>query len=239
MLITFEGIECSGKGTQAQLLLQALINKQYPAILSREPGGVPYGEALRALLKHPELTLPAIWRELRGHEDFPDLKLLPYEFSRSSECELFMFLAARAEFVNSFVRPKLAQGKIVILDRFLDSTRAYQGGGRFYSHPDKISLISQMNRLASPGLNPDITFLLNISVAEMIQRQQSKRGGDAFFERTCNKSFFERVRQEYLTIAQEAPERVVVIDGAKDINKINAQIVRATEIRLLSRYTED
>lgn len=224
MLITFEGIECSGKGTQAQLLLQALANKRYPAVLSREPGGVPYGEALRALLKHPELTLPAIWREIRGHEDFSDLKPLPYELSRSSECELFMFLAARAEFVDRFIRPNLTRGKIVILDRFLDSTRAYQGGGRFYSHPDKIFLISQMNRLASQGLYPDITFLLDISVAEMIQRQKDKPGGEAWFERKCNKNFFERVRQEYLTIAQEATDRVIVIDGAKEIGRISDEI---------------
>src|SRR3990167_6984659 len=216
-LITFEGIECSGKGEQSSRLFAYLKQLGIPVILTREPGGTIYGEALRAILKYPELALGSLIRASADHEYFPQNIDVASQFYRSAYCELFMFLAARAE---------LARGKVIIVDRFFDSTRAYQGGGRFFSQPEMIDTISQLNKVALQGVKPDLTFFLDITVEEMIKRRGKITDKDAHFEKTCNREFFERTRNEYLNIADDEPNRFMIINGAKSIEFIHQEIIR-------------
>lgn len=229
-LFTLEGIECSGKGEQSKRLLAYFQENNQPAILLREPGGTVYGEALRAILKHPQLAIAGINLALKGHEDFPQLIDLDGDFSRSPYCELFMFLANRAEFIDKKVKPALDSEQIVITDRLHYSTRAYQGGGRFYHDPKIIDNINRLNAIALQGILPDLVFFLDISVEEMIKRRNKESGKDAFFEKTCDQAFFQRTRQEYLNVASDEPERFIIIDGSKSIEEINQEIINQVKI---------
>lgn len=230
-LITFEGIECSGKGVQSQKLLEYLksLNRCLVSLL-REPGGAVYGETLRAILKHPELAIPAIGEAVKGHADFPKGIVIPesldqkQRFKRSPLCELFLFLAARTEFTDQGLKPRLDNGEVVIVDRCYDGSRAYQGGGRFNSEQKMITFINHLNLMTMQGITADITFFLDISINEMIRRQISQKHKDAFFETTCDRKFFERTRAEYLNIAQDEPNRFIVIDGEESIETIHTMI---------------
>jgi len=227
-LFTFEGIECSGKGVQINLLLQYLKTHNLSVISKREPGGTPYGEALRAILKNPETALPGVFRALQEHEDYRQLLELEWtadNIGRTPECEMLMFLASRSEFTDKVLQPNLADGISVIADRLHDSTRAYQGGGRFLAAKKMIDFINLANWVALRGLQPDLTFFLDISTQTMLVRM-AKTSADksAFFERFCDVSFYERVRNEYLQIAKEEPQRFIVIDGEKPIEQVFATI---------------
>lgn len=224
-LFTFEGIECSGKGEQSSRLLAYFEKLKQPVSLLREPGGTIYGEVLRAILKHPELAVKGITDIFHGHGDFPNSIDVSMGFSRSPYCELFMFLASRAEFIDKKVKPALEAGEIVITDRLHYSTRAYQGGGRFFSDPKMITTINALNEIALQEILPDLIFFLDISIEEMIRRRHKEAGKDAFFEKTCDRGFFERVRKEYLNIALDEPDRFIIIDGIKSIEEIHMQII--------------
>jgi len=223
-LITFEGIDCSGKGTQITKLVEYLIMKRVPIFDTHEPGGTNYGEALRALLKHPKTTFEALQKTFADHEDFNPTTWQKISIARTPWTEIFLFLAARAEFIDKIVLPKISLGVNVISDRLSDSTRAYQGGGHFYSRPEMIKAINRNNHFALQNLEPALTFLLDISVEEM-QRRAKLAGtkSDAYFEQ-LGTSFFERVRQEYLCIHEEEPMRVILIDGSQSKAKIFAEI---------------
>ena len=209
MLITFEGIDCSGKGVQSKRLLEYLKSLGKDAILIREPGGTVYGEALRAMLKHPEMAISGVFQACKGHEDFPNLPTQNTDLrQRSSFCELLMFLAARADFVDQIIKPALEAGKIVIADRFIDSTLAYQCGGRFYFDQAITDFVWDTHQIILQGVYPDITFLLDISIQEMLKRRAKNQKQDAHFEKTCDEDFFERVAIEYRAI-REATENIV------------------------------
>ncbi|NCN07218.1 dTMP kinase [Candidatus Falkowbacteria bacterium] len=225
LLITFEGIECSGKGKQATKLLAFLKAINREAIILREPGGTVYGEILRTVIKHPQLATKAINEVFNGHEDFPQPIDIANGFARSPYCELFMFLANRAEFIDKRVKPALASGQIVITDRLHYSTRAYQGGGRFHSEPEMIKTINHLNAIALQGILPDLVILLDISIEEMIKRRTQESDKDAFFEKTCDQDFFNRTRNEYLKIAEEEASRFRIIDGTRSILDIHHTII--------------
>ncbi|MDO8669410.1 MAG: dTMP kinase [Candidatus Buchananbacteria bacterium] len=225
-IVTFEGIDCSGKGEQSKRLLAYFKKLNQPAILTREPGGTPYGEALRAMIKHPEIAIGSIIKAFAGHEDFPKDIDISEGFYRSDYCELLMFLAARAEFVAKSIKPSLARGEIDIIDRFYDSTRAYQGGGRFLGNPTVVAMINKLNKFVLQGLKPAITFFLDITVDEMIARRNRAAQKDAYFEKTCDRNFFDRARCEYFKIAKEEPDRFVIIDGNRDIEEIHLEIIK-------------
>ena len=214
--ITFEGIECAGKGTQIALAIDYLKTHHVKIMGYHEPGGTPYGEALRMLLKHPQKAMMALFNEFKDHSDFPDIKILldkalknELNIFRVPQCELFMFEAVRAEF-SKLMRGLLDTGINIISDRFADSTTAYQG----YGHGLNLRYVEEMNRIAVAGLWPDLTFFLDITIEEMIKRValQSKEK-NAFFEQHCNQEFFERVRHGYLEIAKAEPTRFLVING--------------------------
>jgi len=226
-LISLEGPECSGKGTQAQLLYEYLQQKGIPVHLMHEPGGSYYGEAIRALLKFPERALKAIYHELSGHGDFPLFEQYAaisdnghLDIKRTAETELFLFEATRAEYAAK-LKPLLDGGDVIISDRLHDSTVAYQGGGRGLPMTD----IDLMNKIALRGIWPDLTFLLDIPVEVMLDRMSRQRDEkNAFFEKHCDQAFFERVREAYVAIALSEPKRFIIIDGNQPIETVFKQI---------------
>jgi dTMP kinase len=183
MFITFEGIEGCGKTTQARLLAEQLEACGQKTLVTREPGGAQISEQIRAVL-------------LDHRNDGMD-----------PMAEALLYEAARAQFVTEIVRPALDAGITVICDRFADSTLAYQGYGRGLD----LSTLTVLNTIATGGLTPDITFLLDIPVAEGLQRRE--RGGDWNRMDDAGRAFHERVFIGYHALAQAAPGRWRVIDA--------------------------
>jgi dTMP kinase len=190
LFITFEGSEGSGKSLQARSLYRKLNSLAIPTILVHEPGSTPLGEKLSRLLKRNRAT------------------------AISPLSELLLFNASRAQLVSVAILPSLKSGKIVVCDRYTDSTLAYQGYGRGL----KLKTVRAVNDIATGGLAPDLTVLLNIPVREGLAR---KRGSDTDrFEHEAL-AFHERVCQGYLTMARKEPQRFFVVDGRQDKQTIS------------------
>ena len=196
IFITFEGIEGSGKSTQAKLLYHHLKRKNLDCLLTREPGGTRVSEKIRRIIL-----------------DSGNVTMLP-------KTELFLYLASRTQHVEEVIRPALAANRIVISDRFSDATLAYQGAGRELP----LQVVKQLNELACGSLTPDLTFLLDLSVKEGLSRV---RRADRI-ERE-EEAFHDRVRKEYLKIAQEEGERVMVLDGRRGKEEIHIEIVKIVD----------
>jgi dTMP kinase len=192
LFITFEGGEGSGKSFQAESLCRKLNRLNIPVVLTHEPGGTPLGEWTRNLLKWTDAYV-------------------------SPEAELFMFSASRAELMNEVIQPNLKEGKIVICDRYVDSTIAYQGYGRGLN----LEMVKVINNASTQGLRPNITLLLDIPPEEGLARIKG-RVKDRFEREEV--TFHSRVRSGYLTLAKEEPERWLVIDARQPKEKI-AQII--------------
>jgi dTMP kinase len=207
LFFTFEGIEGSGKSTQAASLASRLTAAGHPVLLTREPGGVPLAESIRALLL--------------ATDSGPIQPL----------SELLLFIAARAQHVADKVRPALDAGHIVICDRFTDATLAYQGGGR--SVPD--DLLRRLNAVSTDGLNADRTYLLDVDVAAGFERTGLRDGatGRDRIERE-SADFFEAVRRRYLALAAEEPERFLVVRGTDSIADV-ARLIQEDAITLIRR----
>jgi dTMP kinase len=189
--IVFEGGDGAGKSTQARALVQRLRRRSYPVTLTREPGGTPLGESLRRILK--------------SHQGL------------SSLSELLLFAAARAQLTEEAVHPALQSGGIVICDRFTASTVAYQGYGRGLD----LDLIHQLNQLATGGLSPDLTILLDLP-AEVSLTRIGRADGDAFH--AAPQEFHEKVRQGYLSQAAQDPARWLVLDAARPRRELSREI---------------
>ena len=183
--ITFEGIDGSGKSTQLRLLANFLRQLGCEVLLTREPGGTPVGNRLRAAL-------------LDAHEEVDPLT------------ELLVFAADRAQHVRRVLRPGLRSGKIVFSDRYADATRAYQGAGRGFS-PE---LIAEIIQLATEGLKPDLTVLFDLSIEDSTARTQRRGIGAQRGDRLDaeNNDFHRRVREAYLEMAQAEPERFKIVN---------------------------
>ena len=193
-LITFEGGEGSGKSTQVKLLENYLIYRKIPFCLLREPGGTVWGEEVRQVL------------------------LTPRTEEISSLAEFLLFLSARAQLVQQQVRPRLQQGIHVLLDRYIDSSVAYQGYGRGID----LELVDALNNAATNNLVPDLTLLYDINPEIGLQRAKEK-GRDRIEE--ADDGFHDRVRSGYLALA-EARIRITVLDGAKEIDVLHHETVR-------------
>jgi len=194
MFITFEGIDGSGKSTQARLLSERLKEEGKDCIFLREPGGTEISEKIRNILldkDHLEMTHFA---------------------------ELFLFSAARTQLVTEVIKPCLDLGKIVLCDRYYDSTTAYQGYGRGID----IEAVKNINRVASQGNVPDATFILDLELPEVQRRLSGKRDEDRM--EAGGREFFENVRRGYLEIAKSEPKRCVVVDGMKPRQDIHETI---------------
>ena len=192
LFITFEGGDGCGKTTQIKLLDEYLKNKGYKTLLTREPGSIGLGEKVREIL-------------------------LNYDGEVSSVCESFLFLADRAQNVDCIIKPALEEGTIVICDRHTDSSVAYQGYGRGLD----IERINMLNNIATSGLKPDLTIVLDVDV----ETSQARVGSEKDRMESAGIEFFERVRKGYLEIAKQEPERVKVVDSKQTIEEIHNQIL--------------
>lgn len=192
LFVTFEGIDRSGKTTQARMLVEALGDE---AVAVREPGGTEVGERLRDLLKDPAVTI-------------------------SAEAEALMFAAARAELVAQVIRPALDAGKVVVSDRFLDSSLAYQGIARALGVED----VEQINSFATRGLLPDLTFLLSIDPARAAERagqlDRFEDEGDSL-----QKAVFDAYRE----LAAADSGRWVTVDADRPSGEVHDEVMRAVQ----------
>lgn len=192
LFITFEGTDGCGKTTQIELLKTYLESKGYKVVLTREPGAKGLGTKLREIL-------------------------LNYNGEVSSNCESFLFLADRAQHVDTIIKPAIERGEIVLCDRHTDSTVAYQGYGRGLD----LEQIHLLNNIATSGLKPDITFVFDID----IETAQERVGKSKDRMESAGMEFFKRVRQGYLEIAKSEPERVKVLDATQKIEQISEQVI--------------
>ena len=192
LFITFEGGDGCGKTTQIKLLDEYLRNKGYKTLLTREPGSKGLGEKVREIL-------------------------LNYDGDVSPVCESFLFLADRAQNVDCLIKPALEEGTIVICDRHTDSSVAYQGYGRGLD----VDRIKMLNNIATSGLKPDLTIVLDVDV----ETSQKRVGAEKDRMESAGMEFFERVRQGYLEIAKQEPERVKVVDSTQTIEEIHKEIL--------------
>ena len=196
MFITFEGIEGSGKSTQCARLSKFLREHGYRVIETREPGGTPIAERIRALL----LDLPST----RADVPFTTEPLTP-------ECEAALVFAARSQHVAQIIEPALRKGAVVLCDRFSDSTLAYQGYARGLDVQD----LRRMNRFAARDVSPDLTLLFDLPVAIGLARRRQQGAGQNRLDRETQR-FHERVRKGFLDLYTSHPRRIRLLDARAD-----------------------
>lgn len=194
--ITVEGIDGCGKSTQARLLVEDLERAGYDVLALREPGGVAISEKIRALL------------------------LDPANVEMSATCELLLYEAARAQLVHEVVAPALAEGRVVVCDRFYDSTTAYQG----YAGGVPLDAVTRANELAVGACAPDLTFVFDIDPALAAERTVS-RAQDRMEAKGMG--YQRRVAEGFRAIAAAEPTRVKLIDAARDIDAVHADVMAA------------
>ena len=195
MFVTFEGSEGSGKSTQIGLLTSHLRALGFSVLTTREPGGTNIGEQVRVCL-----------------HDVANRDMTP-------EAEVLLYSASRAQLIEEVIRPALEEGSIVLSDRYADSTLAYQGYGR----GQDISALSNITRFATGGLKPDLTLFLDINVSAGLERRTA--GGQEMNRMDLQTiAFYERVRQGYLEMVAEEPERWVIIDANRPVDEVQAEI---------------
>lgn len=198
LFITFEGPEGAGKSTQIKLLAAYLAGRRFDVLCTREPGGTPLAEKIRGVVKHDNVEY-----------------ITP-------ETELLLFTAARSQHVVNVIRPALTAGKIVLCDRFADSTTAYQG----YARGMDMAMIAYLERIAVGDCCPDITFVIDLPVEEGFARTVHRAETAGNYDRfeSQNVDFHRQVRAGFLRIAGENPERVKVIDGSRPPEEVQADI---------------
>ena len=194
MFITVEGGEGGGKSTNLAFIEKYLIEQGKDVVVTREPGGTELGEKLRQILLDP------------GNEGM------------NERAELLLMFAARAQHISQVIKPALDAGKTVLCDRFTDATYAYQGGGRCLPVED----IAILENWVQGDLRPDLTILLDLDI-EIGLHRAGQRGDKDRFEQE-EKKFFQRVRQCYLQMANDQPERYRVIDASKPLDAVQSQI---------------
>jgi len=192
--ITVEGIEGVGKTTNISFIQQTLQAAGHEVVLTREPGGTPLAEAIRALLLDPHYT------------------------GMDPVCELQLMFAARAEHLARVIRPALEQGQWVLCDRFTDATYAYQGGGRGID----TAIIARLEKLVQGDFRPHLTLLLDVPVEVGLTRAGDRSDPDRFEQEQVE--FFERVRQAYLEMAAAESQRYRVIDAARPLDAVQQQL---------------
>lgn len=200
LFITFEGIDRCGKTTQAERLVERLRAEGRDVVFTREPGGTWLGRKVRSLLL------------ARREEVHP-------------AAEMLLFAADRAQHVNTLIRPALLQGKVVVSDRYADSTVVYQGDGRGLE-PDRIHTVQEV---ATGGLRPDLTVWIDMDLETAGQRSSL---AEADRLEAAGDAFFERVRGGYLRTWQEEPERVFRVDGRLSVEDLECLIYNETHERL-------
>ncbi|MFT4716974.1 MAG: dTMP kinase [Paracoccaceae bacterium] len=202
LFLTFEGIDGSGKSTQARLLADYLNATNKAAVLTREPGGSPGAEEIRALLVEGD---PARW---------------------SPETEILLFTAARRDHLEKTILPALSAGKTVISDRFADSTRVYQGVAR----ADLRQTVDQLHEIMI-GREPDLTFVIDMDPQAALTRGLARKSGEDRFE-DFGLGFQQNLRKGFVALTHEKPERCVLIDGNRDVQSVANDIQKTLLSRL-------
>ena len=205
-LISLEGGEGAGKTTVLNALRECLLAHNFEVVTTREPGGSVTGEKIRDILLSPELNL-------------------------FSETELLLMFAARAQLVREAIQPAIGRGAAVVSDRFTDASFAYQGGGRGLA----MGRIAELERWAAV-IKPDLTFLLDVSVQQGLERARL-RGGELDRIELEREDFFERVRVTYLSRAKNEPERFRVIDASQSPEAVVTEVKEKLEHWLQTRNT--
>ncbi len=205
--ITFEGIDGSGKTTQMGMAADWLERMEVPYVITREPGGTPVGEQIRAVL------------------------LRPSQAGMNAYSELLLMFAARAENVERVIRPALAEGKIVLCDRFTDASVAYQGYGRGIP----VTFIEALHRRVCGNLQPDLTLVIDIHPRTSVQRAREREDRaevkESRFEQEAE-AFYGRVRRGYRALARKHPRRVKLVPGEGTMEEIHRRIVPFVEALL-------
>lgn len=194
LFITLEGPEGAGKSTNRDYLAQCLRDRGLNVVLTREPGGTPLAERIRNLL------------------------LTPADEPMSSDTELLLVFAARAQHLAQVIRPALARGAIVLCDRFTDATYAYQGGGRGQS----VQRIEQLEYFVQGDMRPDLTLIFDLPVEVGLSRAAARGRLDRFEQEGLE--FFEAVRSAYLDRARQAPQRYRVIDAGQPLSAVQQDL---------------
>lgn len=203
-LISLEGGEGAGKSTVLNALRDCLVEHDFEVVTTREPGGTAAGEMIRQVLLNPELKL-------------------------FSETELLLMFAARAQLVRELIQPSMVRGAAVISDRFTDASFAYQGGGRGL----EMGRIAELERWAAV-IKPNLTFLLDVSVQQGLERARSRGGEPDRIERE-REDFFERVRTTYLSRAKNEPDRFIVIDASQSPEEVVLEVKEKLNVWLQKR----
>ncbi len=193
LFVTIEGVEGCGKSTQIRRLRDCLASQGHQVIATREPGGTTTGEAVRRILLDPANT------------------------ALCSMAELLLYEAARAQLVEECIRPALADGKIVLCDRFADSTTAYQGAGRDLP----LDMVQELHRIATAGVWPDLTIVLDLPPSDGLARTARRKRDRMEAEPLA---FHEKVRAGFLRLAELEPDRVKVVDAARSIEAVTEDI---------------
>lgn len=202
MFITFEGSEGSGKTSQIESLTGFLCRSGYDVLTTREPGGTGIGEQIRAVLSNLENT------------------------AMQPRTEILLFQASRAQLVEEVIQPHLRKGGVVLCDRYADSTLAYQG----YGYQLELEPLRALISFATGGLKPDLTLFLDVEVEEGLRRRT--KGGDLNRLDTYELDFYKRVRQGYMQLISEEPNRWVMIDAGGPPDQVQAAIRRVVLERL-------
>ena len=206
LFITFEGIDGCGKSTQLSLAARSLRERGLDVVVTREPGGTPIAEKIREILISPENS------------------------EMVNECELLLYLAARAQHVHQTIIPALEEGKIILCDRFQEATFAYQGFGRSFS----LKLLKDLNAFATGSLNPDCTLIFDISEqVSRIRLEAINKGKDRLEQNGIE--FFKRIRNGYHELAKAEPSRIVLIYGERSISEVSDLVRSRIDALLQSR----
>ncbi|MDX1261134.1 dTMP kinase [Exiguobacterium sp. K1] len=194
--ITVEGPDGAGKTTQLQLLADRLTAEGYEIVMTREPGGTRIGNEIRSLILNP---------------DFQEMDEMT---------EILLYAASRAQHVNELIRPALAAGKIVLCDRFIDASIAYQGYGLGYA----IEQVRSINQQATNHLTPDRTYLFDLTVSESKQRMMDRGALDRIEQR--DDAFRQRVYDGFMTLAVQEPERIQLVDANQSIESLQTELCK-------------
>ena len=205
IFVTFEGIEGSGKSYQSKKLYKNLIKKKIPVILTREPGGTPSAEKIRKVIL----------------EDY----FHPYSREKFNKyTDTLLYLASRNEHIVNKIKPAMLKKKIVICDRFIDSTLAYQVYGKGISK----SLVDSIHKYILKGLKPDLTFILKVNISKALLRLKNRRKKNRYDK--FSKNFYSRVQKAFMNISKRNKKRYFVVDNTIDSNK--------TEKIILNKFIE-
>ena len=194
VFITFEGIDGCGKSTQLELAAKKLGEQSFPLLVTREPG-TAIAEKIREILISPQNS------------------------EMVNECELLMYLAARAQHVREKIIPAIEQGFVVLCDRFQEATFAYQGFGRNIP----LDFLEKINSFATGGLSPDLTFVFDISVDLSNERMQKMNKAKDRLELN-GRTFYQKIAEGYRFLAKKEPQRILLLDGSEPLERISEQV---------------